>query len=79
MLVMKPNCECCDVDLDSTLSDAVVCSFECTWCRDRVAHLQHRCPNCGGELVSRPSRSAELLELFPASLERLPAKHLCAR
>ncbi len=78
MLLMKPNCECCDCDLDPSGADARICSFECTWCADCAGHLDGACPNCGGELVARPARALELLEAFPASLERTSAKHLCA-
>ena len=34
MLKLKPNCECCDKDLAPDAADAVICSFECTFCRD---------------------------------------------
>ncbi len=77
MLTMKPNCECCDRELDPSADDARICSFECTWCAACAEHLGHTCPNCGGALVARPARDAALLEAFPASTERTPAKHLC--
>ena len=35
---------------------AVICSFECTFCADCGAQMEHVCPNCGGELVARPKR-----------------------
>ena len=42
--------------------EAMICSFECTFCRKCVEEkLKGRCPNCGGNFVSRPIRSAELL------------------
>ncbi len=28
MLQLRPNCECCDRDLPSDSTDAVICSFE---------------------------------------------------
>jgi len=31
MLILKPNCECCDKDLPPDAEDAVICSFECTF------------------------------------------------
>ncbi|HEY0837743.1 MAG TPA: DUF1272 domain-containing protein [Azospirillum sp.] len=71
MLELRPNCECCDRDLPPDSADAVICSFECTFCvacRDGV--LGGRCPNCGGELVRRPVRPAEKLAKFPAALAR---------
>ena len=32
MLQMRPNCECCDVDLPPESGEARICSFECTFC-----------------------------------------------
>ena len=37
MLELRPNCECCDRDLPPESPDAVICTYECTWCRDCVA------------------------------------------
>jgi len=71
MLTMKPNCECCDRDLDPSGTDARICSFECTWCADCADHLGGLCRNCGGSLVQRPPRDAALLEAFPGSSERV--------
>ena len=65
MLLLKPNCECCDRDLDGTSPDAMICSFECTFCRDCADNrLAGRCPNCGGGLVARPARSCLLAEVL---------------
>lgn len=33
MLQLRPNCECCDTDLPADAGDALICSFECTFCR----------------------------------------------
>lgn len=77
MLTMKPNCECCDRDLDPSGPDARICSFECTWCAACAEHLGDTCPNCSGTLVVRPPRAAALLEAFPASAERAPASRAC--
>lgn len=81
MLLLKPNCECCDRDLPPASVDAVICSFECTFCRacaDGV--LDAKCPNCGGAFVSRPIRPEALLEKYPASTERvLNPKHAAGR
>ena len=35
---------------------AFICSYECTFCGDCSADMDHVCPNCGGELVRRPRR-----------------------
>ena len=76
MLELRPNCECCDRDLPPDSRDALICSFECTWCRDCAAtKLGMRCPNCGGELVARPVRPAAKLAKFPASTERVVRAH----
>jgi hypothetical protein len=34
VLELRPNCECCNKDLPPEAADAVMCSFECTFCRD---------------------------------------------
>ncbi|MET9274764.1 DUF1272 domain-containing protein [Kribbella sp. NPDC003557] len=72
MLLMKPSCECCDVDLPPDSTSALICSFECTWCAECVEHcLDRRCPNCGGELTSRPTRAVVHLGQHPASSQRV--------
>lgn len=78
MLQLRPNCECCDRDLLPESTDAVICSFECTFCRNCAdTVLGGRCPNCGGELVRRPIRPKEKLAKFPASTERKVKKQGC--
>lgn len=75
MLQMKPNCERCDVDLPADEPGALICSFECTWCVECDATtFKGECPNCGGELHARPTRSKALLEKFPASTKRVLSK-----
>jgi len=37
-------------------ADAVICSYECTFCTACGVALESVCPNCGGELVARPKR-----------------------
>ncbi len=77
MLELRPNCECCDKDLGPDAPDAVICSFECTFCADCAANLLPggMCPNCGGELVKRPMRPSSKLSKFPASKVRLVKPH----
>jgi hypothetical protein len=36
MLELRPSCECCDKDLPPAATDAMICTFECTFCRDCV-------------------------------------------
>jgi uncharacterized protein len=57
-LEMRAACERCDGAL-SPAGDAVICSFECTFCPTCGDALAHVCPNCGGELVARPKRVSE--------------------
>ncbi len=76
MLKLKPNCECCDVDLPPGSRDARSCSFECTFCKDCADNVFHGiCPNCGGELLRRPIRPAQHLIKNPASTERFVKDH----
>jgi hypothetical protein len=76
MLQMRPNCECCDVDLPPGSAEARICSFECTFCAACAdQRLAGKCPNCGGDLIARPTRAAALLERFPASTERVLKPH----
>ena len=76
MLILKPNCECCDRDLPVDSAEARICSFECTFCADCVAtRLGGACPNCGGDFAVRPIRPAVLLAKFPASTERVAKPH----
>lgn len=71
MLMLRPNCECCDADLPPDSLAARICSFECTFCAACAEGvLAGRCPNCGGELLRRPVRPVEKLTRFPASTER---------
>ena len=80
MLQLRPNCECCDRDLPPGAADAMICSFECTFCRACAEQvLAGRCPNCGGELVSRPRRPAEKLAKHPASTERVFKPEGCSQ
>jgi hypothetical protein len=59
MLQLRPNCEYCDKDLAPDASDAMICSYECTFCADCVeVHLCNVCPNCGGGFSPRPIRPA---------------------
>lgn len=57
MLEIRPNCENCDKDLPADSSEAMICSYECTFCTECVdGILENVCPNCGGGFVQRPIR-----------------------
>jgi len=74
-LDLRPNCECCDKDLPPASTDAFICSYECTFCRDCTEGvLKGVCPNCHGGLVARPIRPIAGpvggLTKHPAQIER---------
>ncbi|RWE60167.1 MAG: DUF1272 domain-containing protein [Mesorhizobium sp.] len=72
MLELRPNCECCDKDLPPEATDALICTFECTFCADCAANvLGGVCPNCGGSFSARPIRPAAMLKKHPASTKRV--------
>ncbi len=68
MLELRPTCEHCNRALDPDTDEARICSFECTFCaRCATWELLGICPNCNGELVTRPRRPADRLAKHPAS------------
>jgi uncharacterized protein len=77
MLILKPNCECCDKDLPPNATDAMICTYECTFCSACVARRLPGglCPNCGGKFERRPIRPAAMLVKHPASTERILIPH----
>lgn len=78
MLELRPNCECCDKDLPPDSTEAMICTFECTFCRSCASDiLNNQCPNCGGNFVPRPIRPIALRDKFPASTKRIHNTHGC--
>jgi uncharacterized protein len=69
MLDMRPDCERCGTILPAAQGGAFICSFECTFCALCADALDERCPNCGGELLDRPTRVGAALARNPASTE----------
>lgn len=79
MLELRPNCECCNRDLPPDATDALICTFECTFCKTCADEKLGRiCPNCGGNLVQRPIRPPEKLQQYPPSVERVFKPSGCA-
>ena len=79
MLELRPFCECCGKDLPPDSKEALICSFECTFCAACAENvLGGACPNCGGELAPRPTRAARLLIKNPASVERIVKEYGCS-
>ena len=65
MLEMRPDCERCGADLPADAPGAFICSFEYTFCAECAEELDDRCPNCGGELMDRPTRARKHHAKFP--------------
>ncbi len=53
---MREVCEKCQGPLPNDTANALICSFECTFCTSCAVGMDATCPNCGGELVPRPRR-----------------------
>ncbi|MCB0714270.1 MAG: DUF1272 domain-containing protein [Ignavibacteriae bacterium] len=78
MLQLRPNCECCNRNLPPESTEAMICTFECTFCRDCVENrLNGVCPNCGGNFAPRPIRPPDRLERYPPSTERVVVEGGC--
>lgn len=72
MLELRPNCERCDKDLPPDSAEAMICTFECTFCTECVEkEFSGVCPNCGGNFAQRPIRPERLLQKYPASTKRV--------
>lgn len=70
MLELRPACEHCGKALPADSTEAMICSFECTFCHNCVTTvLQNVCPNCGGGLEKRPVRPKSKLQKYPAKTE----------
>src|SRR5215470_10383377 len=74
MLELRPTCENCKTPLPPDSTEAMICSFECTFCRSCVEKiLENVCPNCGGDFCHRPIRPKQdwkggnCLSVYPAS------------
>jgi len=69
-LEMRPDCERCGTDLPAEAPGAFICSFECTFCATCADDVDDMCPNCGGELVDRPTRARRHQDSAPPSKVR---------
>jgi hypothetical protein len=62
MLELRPTCEHCNKALSPASVEAMICSYECTFCKSCVDDvLLNVCPNCGGGFCQRPVRPAREL------------------
>jgi len=74
MLELRPTCEHCNGKLPPESTEAMICSFECTFCTACVDSVfGNVCPNCGGGFSARPIRPSRNLKginylgAYPAS------------
>ncbi|WP_334059028.1 DUF1272 domain-containing protein [Polaribacter sp. P097] len=68
MLQIRPTCEHCNKALPNHSTEAMVCSFECTYCKTCAIEIfKNVCPSCSGNFVERPIRPSKMLEKYPAS------------
>ena len=71
MLEIRPICENCGKLLPNHSTEAMICTFECTYCADCVNNiLENVCPNCGGGFEKRPVRPSEKLIKNPVQTEK---------
>ena len=72
MLELRPNCEHCNKPLPPESQDAMICTYECTYCKCCVETvLNEECPNCGGNFCQRPIRPTDCLIKDPASTKEV--------
>ncbi|NNK22473.1 MAG: DUF1272 domain-containing protein [Winogradskyella sp.] len=69
MLQIRPTCENCNKALPFDAKDAMICTFECTFCEGCVEKLKKVCPNCSGGFEKRPIRPENLLKKYPVFTE----------
>lgn len=69
MLEIRPTCENCNTKLPFDSKNAMICTFECTFCKKCVENiLKNTCPNCSGGFEKRPIRPKHLLAKHPVSI-----------
>src|SRR5262249_36922118 len=72
MLELRPNCECCDRDLPPDSAEAVICTYECTFCAEcATTEFGGVCPNCGGDFPPPPVPPANKLAKDAGSTKRV--------
>ena len=72
MLEIRPNCEHCNKNLPNTSTEAMICSFECTYCKTcALGIFKNVCPSCSGNFVERPIRPSKMITKHPASVKQI--------
>lgn len=72
MLEIRPNCEHCNKGLPSNSTEAMICTFECTYCKTcAVTLFENVCPSCSGNFVERPIRRSKMVKKYPVSTKKI--------
>ncbi len=75
MLELRPSCEHCGTGLPNGAPEAMICTFECTFCAPCVEDVLHNvCPNCGGGFERRPTRPKAWLAKHPVSVTEVRSR-----
>ncbi len=68
MLKLRPSCEHCGKKLPPESGEAMICSFECTYCKTCAMDVfKNVCPGCTGNFVARPIRPKKYRVKYPGS------------
>ena len=72
MLEIRQNCENCGKSLPNDSNEAMICTYECTFCAECVENiLENVCPNCGGGFEKRPTRPKSQLKKNPPRKDKV--------
>ena len=72
MLEIRPICENCAKALPNESTEAMICTFECTFCKECVETiLMNVCPNCSGGFEKRPIRPESMLNKYPVEVIKI--------
>lgn len=72
MIEIRTNCENCNTSLLPNNELAMICGFECTFCKSCVEKILHNvCPNCGGGFEKRPVLPKKYLQKYPPSTKHI--------
>lgn len=72
MLEIRQCCENCGKCLPNDSNEAMICSYECTFCSQCVINiLENVCPNCGGGFEKRPTRPNAQLLKYPMRIDQV--------
>ena len=72
MIEIRTNCENCNTPLPPNSTEAMICAFECTFCKTCVdTILENVCPNCSGGFEKRPILPKIYLPKHPPSNKKI--------